>query len=301
MDKTISIGQLVTLLTAAGVAIYVLGLIGIAVSIYFTFAKTWSTAWYAVSLMPRTVVAGQGVRIWRQSWVLAVAPLVIFSSYFFIANAIERLLITFTDLPYRHATTYGPLVVLLVLFIVLAPLREPLHRLWLRHRGSASSVSERSAYETSKPPPVRYMLPWTIGIPLYVFGFGISIVGSYIVVTNITPVNWNSITVGVLLFLVGALSIAIRSTRGMEQPLPPVLLLERGEASLKRGQPYATGWLVAHSDGYWHLFNNRHVLVSVPDDRVNEARVDDPRIPEQLRDPYLEAKLRSTEETEEQQ
>jgi hypothetical protein len=300
VDKTIGIGQLVTLLTAAGVAIYVLGLIGIAVSLYFTFAKTWSTAWYAVSLMPRTVVAGQGVRIWRQSWVLAVAPLVIFSSYFFIDYAIGWLLRTYTDLPDRHVTRVGT-IVLTVLVLVLAIVLKPLyHR--LEARGSASSVSERSAYETSKPPPVRYMLPWKIGIPLYIFGFGMSFLGSYIVVTNISPANWNSIIVGFLLFLVGALSIAIRSARGMEQPLPTVMLLEEGEGSLKGYQPYMTGWLVAHSGGYWHLFNNRHVLVSVPDDKVTEARVDDPRIPEQLRKPRdVEAYLRSTEEAEERQ
>jgi hypothetical protein len=65
VDNAIGIAQLATLLTAAGVAIYVLGLVGVALSVNLTFAENWATAWYAVSLMPRTVVAGQGVRIWR--------------------------------------------------------------------------------------------------------------------------------------------------------------------------------------------------------------------------------------------
>ena len=66
MDNAIGIAQLATLLTAAGVAIYVLGLVGLALSINLTFTEKWFTAWYAVSLMPRTVVAGQGVQIWRR-------------------------------------------------------------------------------------------------------------------------------------------------------------------------------------------------------------------------------------------
>jgi hypothetical protein len=63
-DNSLSIGSLATILTVAGVAIYVLGLVGLAVTIRLRFAKDISTAWYAVSLLPRTIVAGQGIRIW---------------------------------------------------------------------------------------------------------------------------------------------------------------------------------------------------------------------------------------------
>src|SRR5215212_11106779 len=61
-----SIGDLATILTVAGVSIYVLGLIGLAIPILREFTGDITTAWYAVSLVPKTVVAGQGVRIWMQ-------------------------------------------------------------------------------------------------------------------------------------------------------------------------------------------------------------------------------------------
>jgi hypothetical protein len=70
--SSISIGELATLITAAGVGIYVLGLIGVALSIRLTFTNSWSTAWYAASLMPRVVVAGQGTRVWRSGMIEVV-------------------------------------------------------------------------------------------------------------------------------------------------------------------------------------------------------------------------------------
>jgi len=62
MSETIGLAELATLVTVAGITVYVLGLIGVAIPIFRTFTHNMSAAWYTVSLMPRTVVAGQGVR-----------------------------------------------------------------------------------------------------------------------------------------------------------------------------------------------------------------------------------------------
>jgi hypothetical protein len=62
-DAISIIGELAAILTAAGVSIYVLGLIGLAIPIRREFTQDLSTAWYAVALIPKTVVAGQGARI----------------------------------------------------------------------------------------------------------------------------------------------------------------------------------------------------------------------------------------------
>jgi hypothetical protein len=64
MNDAIGIGDLVAVVTAGGLAIYVMGLVGLSITIRRTFTGDISTAWYAVSLLPRVVVAGQGVRIW---------------------------------------------------------------------------------------------------------------------------------------------------------------------------------------------------------------------------------------------
>lgn len=56
------LADLAALTTIAGVMIYVLGLIGLAIPIRRDFTCDLSMAWYAVSLAPKTVVASQGVR-----------------------------------------------------------------------------------------------------------------------------------------------------------------------------------------------------------------------------------------------
>lgn len=72
MDTPISIPDLLTFLTTSGVAIYVVGLIGLAIAMRLHFTDDVSTAWYAVALLPRTIVAGQGVRIWLR-WTVPYA------------------------------------------------------------------------------------------------------------------------------------------------------------------------------------------------------------------------------------
>src|SRR5215208_8151257 len=79
MNDSIGIGDLAAILTTLGVTIYVLGLIGIAVPIRRTFTEDLSTAWYTVALIPRTVVAGQGVRIWVR-WPLVLTLLLLCST-----------------------------------------------------------------------------------------------------------------------------------------------------------------------------------------------------------------------------
>jgi hypothetical protein len=59
-----------------GVTIYVLGLIGLAIPIR-NITHDMSTARYAVSVVPKTMVAGQGLRIWLQRPIAVTAVLVL--------------------------------------------------------------------------------------------------------------------------------------------------------------------------------------------------------------------------------
>jgi len=70
------IGNLVGLITVAGAAVYVLGLVGLAVTIRSRLTGDFSTAWYVVSLLPRTVVAGQGLRLWLR-WPIILTALLL--------------------------------------------------------------------------------------------------------------------------------------------------------------------------------------------------------------------------------
>ena len=64
------IGNLVAILTASGVSIYVFGLVGLTIPVR-NMTNDLSTAWYITALVPRIVVAGQGARIWLR-WPLII-------------------------------------------------------------------------------------------------------------------------------------------------------------------------------------------------------------------------------------
>ena len=59
----IGLAEVAALITVVGAAIYALGLLGLAWPIHKRWNNDASTTWYAMSLIPRAVVAGQGIRI----------------------------------------------------------------------------------------------------------------------------------------------------------------------------------------------------------------------------------------------
>lgn len=66
VDLLQNIGDVAGTVAALGVVVYVLGLAGLAIPFARTEANNLATAWYALSLVPKTVVAGHGARIWFQ-------------------------------------------------------------------------------------------------------------------------------------------------------------------------------------------------------------------------------------------
>ena len=72
----IGIAELAALVTVAGVSIYVAGLLGLAIAIRLRLTDDIETAWYAVTLLPRTAVAGQGVKIWL-TWPLPIVVVLV--------------------------------------------------------------------------------------------------------------------------------------------------------------------------------------------------------------------------------
>lgn len=279
MDNTIGIAQLATLLTAAGVAIYVLGLVGLALSINLTFTEKWSTAWYAVSLMPRTVVAGQGVRIWRRGVVRIVILIVLGNILGTVIVQVGRTVKQAVDQYLAHvflypfgepiaATGIVAVISMVVALVFVVAVARTMGRLYQR------KVDDNA--------PQHRHLSLVTAASFWIIGGGMSLAGAYLASMGLPlnsddPVKWDNITVGFLIILVALFFIAIPAADRIEHPLPRVTLINAGEAT-----PNTVGWLVAHSDGYWHLFDSQHVLLSIPDERVVEARVDDPGISEQL-------------------
>jgi hypothetical protein len=79
-------------------------------------------------------------------------------------------------------------------------------------------------------------------------------------------VDENSLAIGILLILLGGFAMGVPSATVVKPPLPRVQLELHKEFDAK-------GWLVAHSDGFWHVFlAESRELQSIPDEKVRLAR-----------------------------
>ncbi len=59
--RAVTFGELWAFLAVIGAGTYIVGLVGLWLPILRTYDQDFATSWYAVSLVPRTVVAGHGV------------------------------------------------------------------------------------------------------------------------------------------------------------------------------------------------------------------------------------------------
>jgi hypothetical protein len=250
MDSSVGIGDLAAILTAAGVAIYALGLIGLAIPIRTTFTEDITTAWYAVALVPRTVVAGQGVRIWLGWPIVSVIVLI-------------------------GARLLAPKVTTLL---------EPLPVL-----SRVSSLTVEALVLTAFGAAVGGLLAWQEGpeerrLASNLSGIDAALVKNLRTIAGLLGVGIQALTitpyvredlplfVSILLAVVGGFAIGLGPAILAVPPLPYVSIAKRSEVLTKGDARASEGHLVAHVNGFWHLFNEDSELLSIPDDQVSEAR-----------------------------
>lgn len=250
MDNSIGIGDLAAILTAAGVTVYVLGLVGLALPIRRAFTGDLSTAWYAVALVPKTVVAGQGVRIWLALPVGLTAVLLVLS-------------------------TLVPSQVLVVVLVVVF--------LWVWGRSRRKEMENQDFY-------LLYLPLWLVaGLAI---GYGRCFLPSPWQVCDVPsflsflPSDGPAL-VGILLVFLASFLLGLPAAIAADHSLPEVKITQkdqdRGEKvpDTPKGNQDAEGkdseqpkgYLVAHSDGFWHLFDKNKNLLSIPDDEVASVRV----------------------------
>src|SRR5215218_1227691 len=87
----LTVAQTAALIAGTGVAIYVVGFIGLLWAIYRTITGDVNAALYAVSLIPRTVVAGLGVRIFFGFPLLVVSAIAVLM---FLQRLLRNLILT---------------------------------------------------------------------------------------------------------------------------------------------------------------------------------------------------------------
>jgi hypothetical protein len=255
----IGIGELATILTVAGVSIYVLGLMGLAITIRLRLASNISIAWYAVSLLPRTVVAGHGVRIWL-TWPIALTLILLPVAYWIGTRPTQESIARAEDYLYGGTVIVAGIITLVAFFRIA------------RRQGGLRLVT-------------------LLDTPLLVFGtLMMAVIGSgtlsvaaqvisevVIDAQRISPAN-SHIVAGTMLLFVGGFFVGLPAALIVEPPLPHV------EVTRKNSQSAARGRLVNHSEGFWHLFvgsNSNMVLdlrdltyelLSIPDAEVLAVR-----------------------------
>jgi hypothetical protein len=257
VDNSIGIiGDLAAVVTVAGIAIYVMGLIGLSVTI-FKVTDDFSTAWYAVSLLPRTVVAGQGVRLWLRWPLIAMAIL--------LPTA-------------RLGSTYLVVLGVTALYVVLiVPVALRSLRDGLRSAGFFPFVRILAR-------GLAYTLPLGIGVLALFDGvFYLAqnpslhpgLITDALGILLRIDLDENSIAVGIAFILLGGFTLGIPSAMWSRPPLPRVWLKMNKEesAATKDKAPPSVVWLVAHNEGFWHLLLEKSgELQSIPDEQVLVAR-----------------------------
>lgn len=243
MNDAIGIADLAALVTVVGVSVYVAGLLGVAIALRLRkITDDMVTAWHAVALLPRTDVAGQGVRIWL-SFPLPIALLVflldVLGEYFGAHDALDRLI---------------PLigVVLAAFFLILT----------LRYLGEEKK-------EGNNPELLAHFVAATF---IATVGGLLMSEGALLIVRSAREANipvLQVLTHGVfsdlIVFLVGSLLIGVAGSAVFDRPLPQVQVDPDPTAAPPAWLAHQL-YLVTHAEGFWHfLDDDENELLSVPD------------------------------------
>jgi hypothetical protein len=274
VDDSIGIGDLATILTVGGVTIYILGLIGLVIPIRRVFTGDLSAAWYAVALIPKTVVAGHGARIWLR------LPVVITALALF-------------------ATTLQALLPKTSAFLAVAIYLGALVYMWKRI--VTPLRSEPPAEVAVSLVMVGVFLSWLLGsYPVISALYGLT--GNQHLLPEIgigTRVGWHvettyhplvsylfverSFIVNVLLLLIGGFFYGLPLAISASPPLPEVKVhfIKQEDDNEEENSNPLKGHLLAHADGFWHLFDGKNVLRSIPDAQVLDIRMSPPTTEEE--------------------
>jgi len=220
-------------------------LVGLAIAIRREFTRDISTAWYVVALIPRTVVAGQGVRIWLV-WPVSLAVLL---------TGLLALIVRRPDLapliPVMGLLFAGVLSVLVLRGTRKA--QRTMDSAWgARHLATVAVIS---GFVGS--------LMVSSGVKL-VFETSIN-------ADNLVPDSLGrKLIVGAILHVVGGFFVALPGAVVISDPLPAVRIYRGPDVACLDGH------LVTHADGFWYLMvgdgDAHKELQTIPDTKVSEVR-----------------------------
>jgi hypothetical protein len=255
MDKGVGLGDIIVLVTAVGTATYVMGLIAVAWPIYSRITHDGAITWHAVALMPKTVVAAQGVYI-LFSWplLITICGILILVVEAFLFPLISKLPLSGV----LYIITSGGVLLGITITVYF------LSRRILGH----PSIAWLLGPDPANPSPrfLRY--------GARILGGGILLLAIF-ASTNAFEVMWtgyipqiavrgNGVVLCVALLFIGNFILALPQAAAINPPLPKVQINRSDDSEV------ITGRLIAHVDGFWHFFTPGKVLFSVPDDKVED-------------------------------
>jgi hypothetical protein len=81
------------------------------------------------------------------------------------------------------------------------------------------------------------------------------------------------LSVAILLIFIGSFIVGVRAAIAAKPPLLAVALTIKSQDGMQPRSTLLAGRLVAHSNSFWHLFDENNELLSIPDEQVLAVRM----------------------------
>jgi hypothetical protein len=261
--------QIAALVTISAAATYVLGLIALCWPIYQRVTNDISTALYTVSLVPRTVVAGQGLIIFvSYPLITALFIIAIVSVPLLVPELINTALVSLGVTEMSRGGIWDQ--------IILALVSATLALLFFYFLGRPRGFS-RFLF----PPPARPGAP-SFGWKSTVISSIGGAIGAWWILSSLAPsINEGRfsmdgvtfLTVLIVVFTINAVVSAPQAV-SIDPPFPRTSVQVRenddGTDSTQEEPQAYEGKLIAHVEGHWYFFDElSNNLMAVPDDKAD--------------------------------
>jgi len=251
----VGFAEVAALITVLGAAIYGLGLLGVAWPIYKRWQNDAATTLYAISLIPRAVVAGQGMRIFMGFPTLIATLLLI---WWFVVFPLLRLV----DVV---ASALAAWVVGIVALLALLA-----GGYWL-----LSSMYRRGILwvlgPTPEHPRYRWLIWITTGLAVPTFFVAGRVAAGAMEIHAAFPyitVDLSPLVVAIALSFLASSLLQLVDATAIEPPLPTVeITLSDGTRSVLEGK------LLVHIEGVVYFFDEKRRLTSMPDGGISSVRI----------------------------
>jgi magnesium-transporting ATPase (P-type) len=261
------IGQLSALTAVLVGSIYILGLLSLFVPLAINYTKDLTTAWYAVSLLPRPVVAGQGVlQLLSYPLLLTVVSVLSLLGFGVLARRTRR------RFPKRGRLAYIVISIGLMGLVVAAWI----YILWYYVGSLGGYQAYVEKWYGPNHPVFEALLNYVVSCVVLLFvvlrGQFTAQRGLDISSERLLPrvSNRADLFKGVLICWGGLLIIAVFQLFLMRPPLPKV---EVTSEMVIPGMDQNPAHLLTHTDGFWYVFNQDGALIAIPDAEVKSVQV----------------------------